>query len=276
MLETILEMLSNVFFQRALVCVVLISIVSATIGSTVTFRGMSFLVSTIAHSSLAGAALAILLRQYNIININPTFGALIFGVLLALFIGSHSRTELREHMEVVIGVAFSLSMSLAILFISMMKEYTTSVWALILGDILLLSTEDIIFLTTISTFVAFIFVLFMREFVNIAFDPEGVKALGVNVKLYEIILLILIASSVVVLLRGIGAILVYAVLIIPPAIANIMGKSITDVILKAFIISASAGIAGILLSIPLRIAPGAIIGLILAVLYLFTSIRIRK
>ena len=80
----------------------------------------------------------------------------------------------------------------------------------------------------------------------------------------------------VVLLRGIGAILVYAVLIIPPAIANIMGKSITDVILKAFIISASAGIAGILLSIPLRIAPGAIIGLILAVLYLFTSIRIRK
>lgn len=276
MLEILLKIFTNIFFQRALICVILISIIAATIGSIVTFRGMSFLVSTIAHSSLAGAALAILLKQHGIVNINPTLGALIFGVLLALFIGLHGKMELREHMEIVIGIAFSLSMSLAILFISLMKEYTTTVWALILGDILLLSAEDIVLLVIITTSVAFVFVLFMREFTSIAFDPEGAKALGVNVRLYEVILFALIASSIVVLLRGVGAILVYAVLVIPPAIANTIGKNVTDVVLKAFMISALTGVLGIILSLPLRVAPSAIIGLLLAFLYSITSIKAKR
>ena len=271
MLDQILAVLSNPFFYRAIIAVVLISILAATVGSIIVFRGLSFLVSAIAHSALAGAALAIVLDQYGIIeNMNPTVGALLFGIIMAVFIGAYGKTEVREHMEVAIGVSFALSMSLAVLFISMMKEYSVEAWGLILGDILLLSTEDILLLIAISVIVAFIFVVFMREFIFVAFDAEGAKALGVNVKLYDMLMLILVASSTVVLLRGVGAILVYAVLVVPPAIANVVGKHVADVMVKAFIISVISGVIGIVVSFPLHVAPSAIIGIILVGLYAVT------
>ncbi len=277
MLDGLLAILLNPLFYRALISVILISIVASTIGSVIVFRGMSFLVSAIAHSALGGAALAIVLDQYNIVeDLNPTLGALIFGIAMAMFIGTYGKAEIREQMEIVIGISFALSMSLAVLFISIMREYSTSVWALILGDILLLSIEDVILLAVISIFVSFVFVLFMREFIHIAFDAEGARALGVNVRLYDMLLLILIASSTVVLLRGVGVILIYTVLVIPSAIANISGKHVADVILKAFIISITSGILGILLSFPLHVAPSALIGIILVCLYVIVATKKRR
>jgi len=264
----------NPFIIRALLAVILISVLAATAGSFTIFRGLSFMVAGIAHAALAGAALAVVLEQYGYLRgLDPLFIALIFGVLMAIIIGASERAEHIERIEVSIGVAFALSMSLAILFISLMREYSVEAWALILGDILLLTTKDIIILSIITITVAFLFVLFMKEFIFISFDPEDTRAIGVNVDLYHTIMLVLIASSTVVLLKGVGAILVYAVLVVPPAIANKIAGDVYSVMKKSFIISIFSGILGILLAIPINVAPSALIGIILVIIYFIASIR---
>lgn len=269
--------LTNPFVLRSLIAILLISILAATAGSFTTFRGLSFLVASIAHSALAGAALAIILDQYGILrNLDPTLSALIFCVVMAIIIGVSEKVERIEKIETTIGISFALSMSLAVLFISMMREYSVEAWALILGDILLLSLRDILILTIITTIVAFIFILFMREFIFLSFDPEGTRAMGVNVDFYHILMLVLVASSTVVLLRGIGAILVYAILIIPSAIANKISKDVYQTLFYSFTISLICGILGIFISLFINVAPSAIIGLILVMIYMFAAFKYKE
>ncbi len=274
-MPSIISIISNPFMIRAVIAIVLIGVISATAGSMATFRGLSFFVVGIAHSALAGAALMILLDQYGIVRgINPIFGAIAFCLLVALVVGL-SESESLERLETTIGVVFAFSMSLALLFISLMREYSVEAWALILGDILLLTEKDIIILTITTVVVSFLFIIFLREFIFISFDPEGSRAIGVNVRLYHILMLVLIAVSTVVLLKGIGAILVYVVLIVPPTIANRIGKNVTHVMMTSFIISIISGMCGLLLSLVIAAAPSALIGLILTVVY-FVFIRWHK
>lgn len=277
MLEQILSALSNPTVLRALIAIVLISILAATAGSFSVFRGLSFLVAGVAHASLAGAALAVLLEQYGLLGeANVTIFALLAGIFLALFVAFTTNVELREQMETAIGIAFAFSMSLALLFISLMKEYSVEAWALILGDIYLLTPQDIVMLTIITVIVAFFFVILLREFIFISFDPEGTNALGVNIKMYNILMLVLIASATVVLLRGVGAILVYAVLVVPPAIASRLAGDVIRIMLITFLIALAAGLLGILLSFIIPAAPSAIIGVILTILYFIVYVVKRN
>ncbi|MEX0569149.1 MAG: metal ABC transporter permease [Candidatus Njordarchaeota archaeon] len=276
-MPNIFLLLTNPFVLRAFIAILLISVLAATAGSFTTFRGLSFLVASIAHSALAGAALAVVLDQYGIVKeLDPTLSALLFGIIMAIIIGISEKIEHTEKIEIAIGISFALSMSLAVLFISMMREYSVEAWALILGDILLLSFRDILVLTIITAIVAFIFILFMREFIFLSFDPEGTRAMGVNVDFYHILMLVLVASSTVVLLRGIGAILVYAVLIIPSAIANKISKDVYQILFYSFVISLTCGIIGIIVSLFISVAPSSIIGLLLVLIYLITALRSRK
>jgi len=271
-MHSILLWLQNPFILRALLAVILISILSATAGSFTIFRGLSFLVAGIAHAAFAGAALALVLYQHGYLKyMDPIFMALVFGVLMAVVIGVSEKAENISRVEVSIGVAFALSMSLAILFISLMREYSVEAWALILGDILLLTLNDIVILTIITMIDLFAFILFMRVFIFLSFDPEGTRALGVNVDLYHVLMLVLIAASTVVLLKGVGVILVYAVMVVPPAIANRVANDVSSVMKISFLISASSGILGILISCLIDIIPSAIIGLILVAIYFLVA-----
>ena len=75
------------FFIRAVIALVLVSIVSAFAGSFTVFRGSTFMISGVAHSALAGAAFGILMTLYGITIISPIVGQVIFAVALALFVG---------------------------------------------------------------------------------------------------------------------------------------------------------------------------------------------
>jgi len=152
-----------------------------------------------------------------------------------------------------------------------MKEYSIEAWALILGDILLLTINDIIILTIITIIDTFIFVLFMRIFVFLSFDPEGLRAIGVNVDVYHILMLVLIASATVVLLKGVGVILVYAVLVVPSAIANKIANDVLGVMKLSFVIALLSGVSGVFISTVLDIVPSALIGLILVFIYFIVS-----
>ncbi len=266
-----LEILNNPFIVRAIIAIVLISFVSSAIGSLTIFREQSFLVAGIAHGALAGAALAIFLDYYRILpEMSPIAGATVFSVIMAVTVGFFSSRGSEAHMDVIIGITFSMAMSLAILFVSMIREYAVQAWGLIMGDLLLLTSMDLLFLIIISSITVFLVTLFYREFVLIAFDEEGARALGLKVLLYDYLLLILTALSTVVLLKGVGAILVYVMLIIPAAAANKLAKNASNVMILALLFSLISGFLGLILAIILDLAPSALAGLIATTIYVIT------
>ncbi len=254
----------DVWMLRAIVAVVIIAIVSALIGSYSVFRGSTFLVSGIAHGALAGAALGIFLTLY-LFSANYLIVALLFSILFALAIGYASHKK--ESVDVAVGVMFALSMSLAILFLSLIKEYASVAWGLIVGDLLLLSQEDVEIMVVSVLIIVILFLLFHRRILFSIFDPEGAMASGIKPFLYESLLFVMVAMGVVILLKGVGAILVYALLIIPAAASKRVSSSISSTVALAFVISLLSGLGGLLLAVYTPISPSAYAGLIATGIY---------
>ncbi|MHA1617448.1 MAG: metal ABC transporter permease [Candidatus Njordarchaeales archaeon] len=273
-MPSVLDLLSNPFVLRALIAVLLASMLSATTGNLTIFKGLSFFVATIAHAAMAGAALAIFLASYGIYPLNPIIGGCLFGITLSVLLGIASKgTVSSEKLDAITGISFALSMSLAILFISLIKEYAVQAWGLIMGDLLLLTMNDILLMIITSTIVVFLIILLLREFLFISFDPEGAEAFGLKTSLYNVVMLTLVALSVVVMMKAVGAILVYVIMIIPAATANRIARTPFSTVYISFLVSLFSGVVGLILALYIDIAPSALIGIIATLIYLLSLIK---
>jgi len=254
-------------FLRALFAVILISLLTATLGTFSVFRESTFMVSTLAHGAWMGAALGILIQVSLLPWMDPILTTLIVVSLLGLLLSHWVNMGSPDQNDVVIGVIFGLTMSLAILFSSMLKELASRVLGIIFGDILFLTVTDLAILSTITIIGVFTTVIFYERFLYISFDPEGASAMGLKVRWYNFILLLLTALAIVVLVKTVGAIMVYAMLIIPPATAREISRNPYEVATKSFVLSLVSGTSGLILSIMINAAPSALMGLISVLLY---------
>jgi len=261
------------YLLRAIAAIVLIAINASVAGSFTVFRNISFLVAGASHAALAGAALAIVLETYGIFSMNPIAGGILFAVFTALAAGYASRDE---GINTAIGISFALSMSLAVLFISMIREYAARVWGLLIGDLFLLTNEDIVLMLVSTLVVVAICFLLYREFLFISFDMEGAIAYGVNATMLNYILLSLIAIAVVVTLKGVGAILVFAMFVAPAAAAIEVAKNVKQVFIFAFLIAIVSGFAGLGISFFYQVSPGAIASLFASLAYFILIVLTRR
>ena len=264
------------FLERALFAVLLISVNASLTGTFTVFRNASFLVAGAAHAALAGAALAIIIEEFGF-HVPVLLGGLVFAVIASLVAGYAGKGKLNrvEDLNTAIAVSFAFSMSLAVLFISMIREYAARVWGLLIGDLFLLSYSDLKLMFFATLIVILISVLFYRAFLFVSFDPEVALAYGMNVRLYDYLLLSMIAVSVVVIMGGVGAILVFAMFVAPPATAVRFAKGIGFVFVTSFLISLFSGLLGICLSFQLPFSPGAIAALTASSTY-FISAFLKK
>ncbi len=264
-----LDILTNPFIIRAIIAIILIAVVSSTMGSFTVFRGQTFMTAGVSHAALAGASFGILIQMYYIPDFDPMIGAAIFAILMALATAYASKHGDPRKTDVMIGVSFGIAMGLAVLLISAIKEYAVRAWGLLMGDLLLLTEKDILLLFITTVIVAFATVILYTKFVLVSFDPEGAEAHGIRTNLYNNILLILVALSIIVVLKGVGALLVYALMIGPGATANEIFNSVMSVMIAAFLIALIGGILGLIISFYVPVSPGAIAGILTTVIYFF-------
>ncbi len=257
----------EVYLIRAVIAVILLAINASIAGSFTIFRNVTFLVVGAAHAALAGAALAILL-SINGVYVDPVIGAILFAVIVSL-----AASKAKEKTNIAIGIVFALSMSLAVIFISAIKEQAARVWGLLFGDLLLLTDQDIAIMVVATVIVIILSFYFNREFLFISFDKEGAKANGINVDLFDYLLLSIIAISTVIIMKGVGAILVYAMLVAPSAAANEKAKSIMQVFAISGLIALFSGFSGIAITMYFPIAAGAIASLIASLFYIAFALK---
>lgn len=276
MVGDVLTYIGEPYILRAIIAIILISINAALTGSFTIFKDVSFLVAGSSHAALAGAALAIFLDMYGILHgIDPIIGGIIFAIITALTAGYASRKGEKEQVNTAIGIAFAMSMALAVLIISLIREYAARAWGLLFGDLLLLTNTDIFLMAITTGFVVLIVLIFYKEFLFISFDMEGAMAYGVRATTFNYLLMIIIAISVVIIMKGVGTILVFAMLVAPAAAGNEVAKSVKGVMVIAFIITVISGIFGLLASFVYPFSPGAIAALTATTIY-FVSIAFKR
>jgi ABC-type Mn2+/Zn2+ transport system permease subunit len=265
------------FIVRALIAAILIAMIASTSGTFLVFRGLSFMASGVAHAALGGAALGFFLQETGFFPwFDPVLGAVLFAVLVAIMTGYAGESGIAQKMEVAVGVSFALSMSLAVfLMYYIPSDKVLVLWGYLVGDILLLTNQDVALLVITTALVVAVILLFSKEFVYVSVDFEGAKAHGMNARAYHYVMLVVSAIAIALATKAVGAILVYAILVAPAAASNELVKSVAGVMVAVFCIALFAQVVGIVISFAIAVSPSAIAGLLAALSYV-VALQVRR
>lgn len=255
-----LEIMAYGFMQRALLASVLIGILCSVIGVFVVLKGLSFIGAGTAHAAFAGVALAFLL------DLNPMGMAVLFG-LMTVWITGLLVEKGRMKLDVSIGIFYTSTMALAILFIGFMKVYNAELYGYLFGSILSVTPSDLTVIAGLGLVVLVALFLFYKELQFIAFDQEMAEASGIPARTLFFLLISLIALTIVVSLKAVGAVLVYAMLLIPAATAYQLTRSMKGMMIVSILFGVLSSVAGMFLSFVMDIPSGAAIVLLATALF---------
>ena len=256
------------FMQNAFIASILASIVCGIIGVIVVEKKLVMMSGGIAHTAYGGVGLGYLL------GFEPIIGAFLFSVSAALGIGAIKRRG-GVQSDVIIGLFWSLGMALGIVFIALMPGYPPDLNSYLFGNILSVTKADLYLMIILSFLVVFIVIALFNDWKAYLFDEEFASIIGIKTVFLEYLLLVLVAMTVVVLIRVAGIILVLALLTAPSAMASIFSKRLKSRMIFAVIFGVIFCISGLWISYKLNIASGACIVILSVVCYFFTyAIRI--
>ncbi|WP_088186015.1 metal ABC transporter permease [Desulfosporosinus sp. FKA] len=268
-MHLLLDPLHYAFMQNAFIGTVAIGILCAVIGSFVVLLRLAFIGEGLAHGSLAGLAIGYLLNWDLYLTAN------FYTIGLALLIGFvHEKAKVT--LDTAIGIIFSTSMALGIALISSMKFYTTDLTGYLFGSVLAITPFDLRIILGASILILLIIILFLKEFVFYAFDPEMAEVAGLSRGFLHYSMLIMIAITVVVASQTVGIILVTALLIIPAASAQQWTRSLKSLLLLAIFFGLASAVIGLYISYYFNVASGASIAITAAVVFLLSLIFSRE
>lgn len=222
----------------------------------------------IAHTSFGGVGLGYFL------GIEPIIGAFFFALAAAVGIGYIGKKSDRGS-DIATGIFWSAGMALGILFISLTPGYPPDISSYLFGDILTVSKTDLLLTLILDAAVVFFIIAFYNCFRAYLFDDEFAAVIKINVNLINNILHVLIALTIVILIRAVGIVLVLALLTAPAAIARLFSGNLKTIMILSVLISLLLCFAGLWVSYRFNIASGASIALLSAILY-FAAHIVKK
>lgn len=253
--DLLLQPLGYPFMLRGMLASLLVGTLCAVVGSYVVLRGMAFFGDALAHAILPGVAVAYLLGA------NLFWGGLIMGLITAVGIGYLSRRgQVKE--DTAIGVVFAASFALGVAILSTVRSYSVDLAHILFGDVLGVSTTDLVLSASLGAAVLLAVVLLYKELLVVTFDPILAATLRLPSALLEYSLLILIALTVVVSLQTVGVALMVAMLVTPAAAAYLLTRRLWHMMIVAAVIGAASSVAGLYLSFYLGVASGPAVVLV--------------
>ncbi|MFZ5433167.1 MAG: metal ABC transporter permease, partial [Calditrichota bacterium] len=169
--------------------------------------------------------------------------------------------------DTAVGIIFAGMFALGIAIISTVRNYAVDLSHFLFGDVLGVSSGDILLIGVFSALIVLTVIALYKEFMVVTFDPVLAMTLRLPAKLLDFLLLVLIAMAIVVSLQTVGIALMVAMLVTPAATAYLLVQRLPLMMLLAAIIAVLSGIIGLYLSYFAGIASGAAIVLVATAIF---------
>lgn len=254
------------FISRALVAGCLAAILCSLIGTWVILRRLTFFGDAMSHGMLPGVATASLLGG------NLMFGAAISALIMSAGVVWTSRKSSLSQ-DVSIGLQFITMLSLGVVIVSHSDSHAVDLTSFLFGDILGVRPSDIFIIAIATVLGGLTIFLFHRQFTALAFDERKAHTLGLNPRFAHLLMLALIALATVVSFQVVGTLLVFGLLIGPPATAALLAQdkaSISLIMIVASLLGCAEIYLGLLISWHASTAAGATITLLSAAIFFAT------
>lgn len=263
----IINMLSYHFMQRALIVGVLVSLCAALLGVSLVLKRYSMIGDGLSHVGFGALAIASALNLAPLAVAVPT---VIVAAVLLLRLSRNSRVK----GDAAIAIISSSALAIGVISVSLTTGMNTEVSSYMFGSILSLSRSDAVLSVLLSAAVLLLFVLFYPRIFAVTFDENFSRATGIRTGVYNTLLAVLTAVTVVLGMRMMGALLISSLIIFPALSAMRLCRSFKAVILSAAIISVLCFLAGVMASYFLETPTGA--SIVVANLLVFAILSLAE
>lgn len=259
-MEWFTEPFALAFQQRALLGGALAALMTSVVGTWLVLRGMSFFGDAFVHGVVPGIAAAVVL------DINPLLGAAVAAAVMVFAIEVVNRqTVLSE--DTSIGLLFVGMLALGVVIISRLDTYSGSLTSILFGDALGVTASDLYGQAILAIIVIAVALALYRPLLALSFNAEKAELWGMKPKRAHAALLVLIAAAVIGSYQSVGTLLVFGLLVGPPATASLIARTVPRMMLYSAVIALFSVWLGLTLSYHLGTAGSATMALVPIMLF---------
>lgn len=263
MFDTVIEMLSYPFMTRAFLVGSLVVLCSALLGVSLVLKRYSMIGDGLSHVGFGAMAIA---AAMNAAPLTVAIPVVIVAAILLLRISGNAKIK----GDAAIALISTTSLAVGVMVISLTTGMNTDVYNYMFGSILAMSAEDVKLSLVLSVFVLILFIVFYHKIFAITFDETFARATGVKAGVYNTLIAVLTAVTIVLGMRMMGALLISSLIIFPALTSMRVCRTFKSVIINAAVISVVCLIAGVTLSYVAATPAGASVvlaNLVMMVLY---------
>ena len=263
MMDIFIEMISYPFMVRAIIVGCLVSLCASLLGTSLVLKRYSMIGDGLSHVGFGAMAIA---AAMNAAPLTVAIPVVIVAAILLLRISGNAKIK----GDAAIALISTTSLAVGVMVISLTTGMNTDVYNYMFGSILAMSAEDVKLSLVLSVFVLILFIVFYHKIFAITFDETFARATGVKAGVYNTLIAVLIAVTIVLGMRMMGALLISSLIIFPALTSMRVCRTFKSVIINAAVISVVCLIAGVTLSYVAATPAGASVvlaNLVMMVLY---------
>lgn len=250
MISIITEMLSYTFLTRALIVGLLVSLCSALLGVSLVLKRYSMIGDGLSHVGFGALAVA---TAMNVAPLVVSIPVVVFAAFLLLRISENSKIK----GDAAIAMISTGSLAIGVIIVSLTTGMNTDVSNYLFGSILAMSRADVQLSVALSIVVLIVFIFFYSKLFAVTFDETFARAVGTKVGVYNTLLAVLCAITIVLGMRMMGSMLISALIIFPALTSMQLCKRFKTVIICSTFVSVTCFVIGITLSFWYSLPTGA-------------------
>jgi len=246
----LLSMFSYQFIQRALLVGIMVSLCAALLGVSLVLKRYSMIGDGLSHVGFGALAFA---SAFNLAPLSVAVPVVVASAVLLLRLSQNSKIK----GDSAIAIISSSALAIGVIVVSVTTGMNTEVSSYMFGSILSLSRSDAVLSVILSAAVLILFILFYPRIFAVTFDETFGRATGEKTELYNMLIAVLTAVTVVLGMRMMGALLISSLIIFPALSAMRLCRSFKSVVICAAAISVICFVFGIMASYVFETPTGA-------------------
>ena len=265
MIETLHIMFSYSFILRALIVGVLVSLCASLLGVSLVLKRYSMIGDGLSHVGFGAIAVA---TAFNWAPMEFTIPVVIIAAFLLLRLSENSSIK----GDSAIAIISTCALAFGILVASMTTGMNTDINSYLFGSILAMTLNDVLLSVVLSAVVIVLFVLFYNKIFAVTFDETFSNATGIRANVYNMLIAILTAITIVLGMRMMGALLISSLIIFPALTSMRVCKHFKTVVIVSAVISIICFLLGLIISYFFSTPTGATVVVINIGIFILFSI----
>lgn len=265
LISSVRDMFSLSFMVYALISGILISVCASLLGVSLVLKRYSMIGDGLSHVAFGSLAIA---AAMNIAPLKLAIPVVIVSAFLLLRLNEKGKLK----GDAVTALISTGALAVGVMAVSLSTGMNIDIYNYMFGSILTLTKSDMILSICLAAVVIPAYIFLYNKIFSVTFDASFAHATGIKTGLYDTVIAVLTALTIVLGMRFMGTLLISSLIVFPPLTSMRLFKSFRSTVISSAIIPVVSFTAGLALSYFRSTPPGASVVCVNILLFVLFSI----